>query len=48
MKTASLLHDIGKVEVPNNILSKYGAISEHEFGIIKFHPQNGYKNSHGL
>lgn len=43
IRVASLLHDIGKVAVPNNILSKYGAISEHEFGIIKSHPQNGYK-----
>lgn len=43
IRIASLLHDIGKVAVPNHILSKYGAISEHEFGIIKSHPQNGYK-----
>jgi len=43
IRIASLLHDIGKVAVPNNILSKYGAISDHEFGIIKTHPQNGYK-----
>ena len=43
IKIGSLLHDIGKVAIPNDILSKYGAISEHEFGIIKSHPQNGYK-----
>lgn len=43
IRIASLLHDIGKVAVPAHILSKYGAISEHEFGIIKSHPQNGYK-----
>lgn len=43
IKVGSLLHDIGKVAVPRDILSKYGAISEHEFGIIKSHPQNGYK-----
>ncbi|MTI84223.1 MAG: HD domain-containing protein [Firmicutes bacterium] len=43
IKVGSLLHDIGKVAIPNHILSKYGSISEHEFGIIKSHPQNGYK-----
>lgn len=43
IKVGSLLHDIGKVVIPNDILSKYGAISEQEFGIIKCHPQNGYK-----
>jgi putative nucleotidyltransferase with HDIG domain len=43
IKIGSLLHDIGKIAIPNHILSKYGAISEHEFGIIKCHPQNGYK-----
>ncbi|SFG12281.1 HDIG domain-containing protein [Desulfotomaculum arcticum] len=43
LQIGSLLHDIGKVAIPKDILSKYGAISEHEFGIIKSHPQNGYK-----
>lgn len=43
IKVAALLHDIGKVAVPNHILSKYGSISEHEFDIIKTHPQKGYK-----
>lgn len=43
IRVGSLLHDIGKVAVPRDILSKYGVISEHEFEIIKSHPQNGYK-----
>jgi len=39
---AGLIHDIGKMAVPAEILSKPGKITEHEFGIIKFHPEVGY------
>lgn len=43
IRVAGLLHDIGKIAVPNTILTKYGAINDYEFGIIKNHPKNGYK-----
>ena len=39
---AGLIHDIGKMAVPAEILSKPGKITEHEFGIIKSHPKVGY------
>ncbi len=39
---AGVIHDIGKISVPGEILSKPGRISEHEFGIIKEHPTVGY------
>jgi putative nucleotidyltransferase with HDIG domain len=39
---AGVLHDIGKMVVPAEILSKPGRITEHEFGIIKSHPEVGY------
>ncbi|MCX5806329.1 MAG: PAS domain-containing protein [Proteobacteria bacterium] len=39
---ASMLHDIGKIQVPSDILSKPGKISIHEFNIIKEHPQIAY------
>jgi PAS domain S-box-containing protein len=42
IRFASYLHDIGKIAVPAEILSKPGKISIHEFGIIKMHPQFGY------
>jgi len=40
---AGLLHDVGKVAVPSEILSKPGKISENEFNIIKNHCQVGYE-----
>ncbi len=39
---AGILHDIGKIYVPAEILSKPGPITEGEFSIIKTHPQVGY------
>ncbi|OGO29911.1 MAG: hypothetical protein A2Z29_05800 [Chloroflexi bacterium RBG_16_56_11] len=39
---AGLLHDVGKVAVPSEILSKPGKISQYEFSIIKNHSQIGY------
>jgi putative nucleotidyltransferase with HDIG domain len=40
---AGLLHDVGKVAVPTEILSKPGKISQYEYSIIKNHPQVGYE-----
>lgn len=39
---AGLLHDVGKVAVPSEILSKPGKINQYEFSIIKNHSQVGY------
>jgi putative nucleotidyltransferase with HDIG domain len=38
-----LLHDIGKLSVPNRILQKPGALEEDEFAVIKRHPEWGIK-----
>lgn len=42
IRMAGLIHDIGKISVPAEILSKPGKLSEHEFNIIKTHSQVGY------
>jgi len=42
VRMAGVIHDIGKISVPGEILSKPGNISQNEFGIIKEHPQVGY------
>jgi HD-GYP domain-containing protein (c-di-GMP phosphodiesterase class II) len=42
LRLAGLIHDIGKISIPVEILNKPGRISEMEFNIIKVHPQSGY------
>jgi len=37
-----LIHDLGKIAVPAEILSKPTSLSELEFALIKTHPQTGY------
>jgi PAS domain S-box-containing protein len=42
IRVASAMHDVGKVYVPAEILSKPGKLSPLEFNLIKVHPQVGY------
>jgi diguanylate cyclase (GGDEF)-like protein/putative nucleotidyltransferase with HDIG domain len=41
VKTAALLHDIGKLAVPEHILSKPGPLTAEEFQKIRAHPKVG-------
>jgi len=41
LEAASLLHDIGKLGVPDYILNKPGKLTEHEFSKMKCHPVIG-------
>jgi diguanylate cyclase (GGDEF)-like protein/putative nucleotidyltransferase with HDIG domain len=41
VKTAALLHDVGKLAVPEHILSKPGPLTQEEFQKIRIHPQVG-------
>jgi HD-GYP domain-containing protein (c-di-GMP phosphodiesterase class II) len=38
---AAMLHDIGKIFVPEEVLNKQGKLTDTEFELIKLHPQNG-------
>ena len=40
---AGLVHDIGKISVPTDILNKPGRLSKAEFEILKAHPKVGYE-----
>ena len=41
VKTAALLHDIGKLAVPEHILAKPGPLTPDEFQKVRMHPQIG-------
>lgn len=38
---AGLVHDVGKIGVPESVLCKPGKLTEEEFGLIKLHPEIG-------
>jgi HD-GYP domain-containing protein (c-di-GMP phosphodiesterase class II) len=39
---AGVVHDLGKISIPAEILSKPGRLNEIEYSFIKTHPQSGY------
>ena len=41
LKSAALLHDIGKIGIDKNILNKKGKLEKEEFETIKSHPEIG-------
>jgi putative nucleotidyltransferase with HDIG domain len=40
---AGLLHDVGKAQIPVDILDKPGRLTDEEFAVIKQHPIAGYE-----
>ncbi len=38
----ALLHDMGKIRIPDNIINKPGRLTDEEFSMIKLHCVNGY------
>jgi len=48
MRITGLLHDVGKLVVPAEILSKPGPINQYEFSIIKTHSEVGYEILKGI
>ncbi|MFO1470779.1 MAG: HD domain-containing phosphohydrolase [Turneriella sp.] len=45
---ASMMHDVGKIGIPDAILLKPGKLTEEEFHIMKSHPKIGYQLLSGL
>lgn len=45
---AGLLHDVGKIRVPEEVINKPGKLTEDEFEQIKVHPISGYHILKGI
>lgn len=43
LRQGSILHDIGKIGIPEHILNKEGKFTEKDYDIMKKHPQMGYE-----
>lgn len=44
----ALLHDMGKIRIPDAIINKPGKLTEQEFSMIKLHPVTGYHILKGI
>ncbi|MBR3640632.1 MAG: HD domain-containing protein [Oscillibacter sp.] len=42
-RNIALMHDIGKVGIPDSVLNKPGKLTEEEFALIKSHTSRGYE-----
>ncbi len=42
IRLAGIVHDIGKIQTPAEVLTKPGKLTDIEFSLIKLHPQTGY------
>ncbi len=43
LKLAAILHDVGKIKVPAEILNRPGKLAREEYELIKLHPATGYE-----
>jgi HD-GYP domain-containing protein (c-di-GMP phosphodiesterase class II) len=43
-----LVHDVGKIGVPESVLCKPGRLSEEEYALVKLHPEIGHRIIRGI
>ena len=43
VRMGGILHDIGKIGIPDKVLNKHGPLDEDEFEMIRSHPRQGEK-----
>ncbi|MBY0112674.1 MAG: HD-GYP domain-containing protein [Phycisphaerales bacterium] len=48
VRISGLVHDVGKIGVPERVLCKAGKLTDEEFGLIKLHPETGHRILKGI
>lgn len=48
IRTAGIVHDVGKIGVPERVLCKPGKLDDEEFALIKLHPEIGHRILKGV
>jgi len=48
VRIAGLVHDVGKIGVPEAVLCKQGKLTDEEFAAIKLHPEIGHRILHDI
>jgi HD-GYP domain-containing protein (c-di-GMP phosphodiesterase class II) len=48
LQQAATIHDIGKIYIPSEILTKPGKLSDNEFDLVKLHSEIGYRILKGI
>ncbi len=48
IRQGALLHDVGKIGIPDNVLHKPGPLSVDEWALMRLHPQIGYNLLRGI
>lgn len=48
IRTAGVVHDVGKIGVPERVLCKPGKLTDEEFASIKLHPEIGHRILKGV
>lgn len=48
VRVAAMVHDIGKISIPGEILSKPGELTDIEMSLIREHPRSGYDILKGI
>ena len=48
IRLAAVIHDVGKITIPLEILNKSNELNDVEYGIIQGHPEAGYRILQGL
>lgn len=48
LRVAGSVHDVGKISIPSEILSKPGKLTTLEYEMVKHHPEKGYEILKGI